>query len=308
MAEITARRQGEIIQTVFRVLDEEPEGLRAKDAIARVEEAMTLTDFEKATFPNNPDVVRFPKILRFSTINSVKAGWLRKRKGVWSLTDEGRSALNAFPDPEDLFRESRRLYRAWKAAQPEPDSVGGDGGDDGNVPAAEDKGLLAAATLEEAEEAARRDVLEYMASMNPYGFQDLVGKLLEAMGYHVVWIAPRGKDGGLDLLAQGDPLGVNGPRIKGQVKRRPGDKTTEEQLRSFLSLIEPHDVGVFISLGGFTSDAESHARRTSRRITLIDGDALLDLWVEHYGKVDEEGKELLPIRPVYFLDLGATSA
>ncbi len=58
----------------------------AKDVIARVEDAMTLTDFEKATFPNNLDVVRFPKILWFSTINSVKAGWLRKKKGVRSLT------------------------------------------------------------------------------------------------------------------------------------------------------------------------------------------------------------------------------
>ncbi|MGH2742816.1 MAG: restriction endonuclease [Thermoleophilaceae bacterium] len=57
-------------------------------------------------------------------------------------------------------------------------------------------GLIAATTLEEAEEAARQAILAYLASINPYVFQDLVGKLLEAMGYHVVWIAPKGKDGG----------------------------------------------------------------------------------------------------------------
>jgi restriction system protein len=78
MADITTRRQGEIIQTLFRILEDEPEGLRAKTAIERVEERMELTDFEKATFPKNPDLVRFPKIVRFSTITSVKAGWLRK--------------------------------------------------------------------------------------------------------------------------------------------------------------------------------------------------------------------------------------
>ena len=103
------------------------------------------------------------------------------------------------------------------------------------------------------------------------------------MGYHLVWIAPKGRDGGLDLLAQGDPLGVKGPRIKGQVKRRE-EKTTEDELRSFLSLIEQDDVGVYISLGGFTRGAEESARRASRRITLIDGDAFLDLWVEHYDR------------------------
>jgi restriction system protein len=296
MAEITSRRQGEMIQTLFRILSGEPDGLQAKDAIARVEREMELTPFELSRFPKHPELVRFPKILRFSTINSVKAGWLRKRSGIWILTEEGRAALASFPDPEALFIESRRLYKAWKADQPEPEPDAEPADDE------EDQGLLVAATLEEAEEAARTDILAYMGAINPYEFQDLVGELLKAMGYHVVWIAPRGKDGGLDLLAQGDPLGVKGPRIKGQVKRRPGQKTTQEELRSFLSLIEPNDVGVYISLGGFTADAAEHARHTSRRITLIDGDALLDLWVENWDHVGEEGRQMLPIKPVYYLD------
>ncbi len=299
MAEMTARRQGEMVQTLFEILEGQPDGLQAKEAILRVEEKMELTQFEKSTFPNNPGVVRFPKILRFSTINSVKAGWLRKKSGIWTLTDEGSAALAAFPDPEALFRESRRLYKQWKASQPD-EGAGGESPED-----EPEAGLIAATNLEEAEEAARQAILDYLASINPYGFQDLVGKLLEAMKYYVIWIAPKGKDGGLDLIAQSDPLGVRGPRIKGQVKRRSGSKTTEDELRSFLSLVEPADVGVFISLGGFTSDAEASARRSSRRITLIDGEGLLDLWVEHYRELDEEARELLPIKPVYFLDLDA---
>jgi restriction system protein len=123
------------------------------------------------------------------------------------------------------------------------------------------------------------------------------------MDYRVVWIAPRGRDGGLDLLAQGDPLGVHGPRIKGQVKRRAENRVSEEELRSFLSLIEPSDVGVYISLGGFTRDAEGLARRSSRRVTLIDGDGLLNLWVEHHKRLDESARELLPLKPVWFLDV-----
>jgi restriction system protein len=289
-----------MLKTVFEVLSNEDDGLRAKDTIARVESLMELTPFEQATFPKNPDLVRFPKILRFSTINAVKAGWLRKRGGIWTLTDEGRAALQAFPDPESLFAESRRLYKDWKASQPEtPDTAEAIDESD-----SVEGGLIAAATLEEAEESARRAIQEYLSTINPYGFQDLVGKLLEAMDYHVVWIAPKGKDGGLDLLAQGDPLGVNGPRIKGQVKRRE-QKATEEELRSFLSLIEQGDVGVFISLSGFTRDAHELARRASRRITLLDGDALLELWVEHYPRIDEDGRHLLPIKRVAFLDLEA---
>lgn len=304
MAEITTRRQGEMLQELFKILRDEPEGLQAKDAIARLESRLSLTDFEKATFPSNPDTPRFPKIVRFSTINSVKAGWIRKKKGIWSLTEEGATALDTYADPEALFRQSRQLYRQWKASQPVEEEE--DEASDEIGPEQTEKGLLSATTVEEAEEVARQDVLDYKGSMNPYSFQDLVGKLLEAMGYHVAWIAPQGKDGGLDLLAQGDPLGVQGPRIKGQVKRRPEHKVREEELRSFLSLIESNDVGVYISLGGFTADAEQLARRASRRITLLDGDALLDLWVDHWKQLDEEGRQLLPIKPVWFLDIEAS--
>lgn len=103
---------------------------------------MELTPFELSTFPKNPDLVRFPKILRFSTINAVKAGWLRKKAGIWTLTDEGRAALHTFPDPEALFAESRRLYKDWKASQPEPSL------DDAAVTDsdADEGGLIAAAT------------------------------------------------------------------------------------------------------------------------------------------------------------------
>jgi restriction system protein len=309
VAEITIKRQGEILQTLFRVLEPETEGLQAKDAIAQVESRVQLTDYERETFPNNPDVVRFPKVLRFTTISSVKAGWMRKRSGTWTLTEEGRAALLAFPNPEDFFRESRRLYKQWKANQPDTDERQSAAGDtDKGAGDTGDQTLIAATSLEEADEIARLAILDHLGSMSPYDFQDLVGKLLEAMDYYVVWIAPKGKDGGLDLLAQSDPLGVKGPRIKGQVKRRRDSKTTEEELRSFLSLIEPNDVGVFISLGGFTSATEAAARRSSRRITLIDGETLLDLWVEHYDQIDEDGRNLLSVKPVYFLDLDTTTS
>lgn len=107
--------------------------MQAKDAIGRVELRMDLSPFERSTFPNNPDLVRFPKLLRFSTISAVKAGWLRKKGGVWTLTDEGDSALQGFPDPTALYAESWRLYKDWKASQPEPDQI--DASDGGGVSA-----------------------------------------------------------------------------------------------------------------------------------------------------------------------------
>jgi len=46
-----------MIQALFRILEAEPDGLQAKDAISRVEAALELTEFELSTFPKNPDLV-----------------------------------------------------------------------------------------------------------------------------------------------------------------------------------------------------------------------------------------------------------
>jgi restriction system protein len=44
-------------------------------------------------------VQRFDKIVRFSTISSRHAGWLAKNKGIWSVTEAGKNAMKAYPDP-----------------------------------------------------------------------------------------------------------------------------------------------------------------------------------------------------------------
>ncbi len=137
--------------------------------------------------------------------------------------------------------------------------------------------------------------------MNPYDFQNLVAALLRAMGYHVSWVAPPGPDKGIDILAHTDPLGTSVPRIKVQVKRRE-DKVTVEGLRSFMALLGDQDVGIFVSTGGFTSEAESEARtQEKRKVTLLDLEKLFDLWVQHYDRVAEADKRLLPLKPVYYL-------
>jgi restriction system protein len=159
----------------------------------------------------------------------------------------------------------------------------------------------ATTTLEEAEEAAWTEIEEHLEQMNPYDFQDLVAGLLRAMGYHVAWVSPPGPDKGIDVIAHTDPLGIQGPRIKVQVKRR-SDKTTIDGVRSLLALLGEGDVGLFISTGGFTRDAEDETRRQEkRRIMLVDLKRLFDLWVEHYDRIPEVQRRLLPIRPVYFL-------
>ena len=294
----TRRRQGEYVQGVFEILRDAGGPLRAKEVLAHLERRITLTEHELGDYESTPGVRRFEKMVRFATIPSVKAGWLVKSRGEWLLTESGVEALERHGDPEKLMRASVRAYREWRAARSDVDAATEEDGE----PSADAAGLSAAVTLEESEEAAWAEIREYLGAMDPFHFQDLCAELLTAMGYHVTWRAPQNKkDQGVDLVAHDDPLGTTSPRIKVQVKRR-ADRVGHEELRAFLANLGGPDVGIYIALGGYTTDADQLARgQESRMITLVDDKRFFDLWVNHLPTMTEEGKRLLPLRPVYHL-------
>ena len=293
MADITPQRKGELVRGVFQILDSQPDGLPAKEVLRKIEERVPPSPFEESHYPNRPGVRRYERIIRFSTIPAVKAGWLIKDKGQWMLTDEGRRAFQKFSDSEEFMRESIRLYREWARQQPR---VGDEEGEEEGIE-------TATTTLEEAEESAWSEIGSYLGEMNPFDFQEVVAGLLRGMGYHIAWTAPPGPDRGLDVIAHCDPLGITGPRIKVQVKRR-ADRISVDGIRSFLSQLSDGDVGLFVSTGGFTKDAEQEARyQERRRIMLVDLKRLFELWVEHYPRIPEDKRSLFPLKPVHFLNL-----
>lgn len=297
MAEITRRRTGEMLRKLFDVLKEAPEGLQARDALKTLESRVTLSPYESGNYESTGER-RFEKIVRFATVDCVKAGWMLKHKGTWTLTPTGLTAYAAYSDPETFYKEAVKLYNAWKASQPGPNPASSS---EASTLEQEESEKESSITFEQAEEQAWTEIEQYLQAMNPYEFQDLVADLLKAMGYHVAWISPPGKDGGVDILAYNDPLGTRPPRIKVQVKRI-SQKVNVEGLRSFASLIGNDDVGLFVSTGGFTKDAEDFARaQESRKVTLIAIDKLVDLWIAHYGKLDDMARRRLPLTPIYFL-------
>lgn len=286
---ITKKRNGLILHELFKVLLQNPDGIQAKDAIGAVASKLELTEHEKGDYEKGGR--RFDKILRFTTVDAVKAGWMRKKKGIWNITEEGQQAVTDFPDPAQFYQEASRLYWKWKKSTL----------DEVETEEEATQELEAKITFEEAEEQAWNEITSYLENIDPYDLQDLVAALLEAMGYHVSWISPPGKDGGLDILAWNDPLGTKPPRIKVQVKRRK-DNIAVDELRSFLALVNEDDVGIFVTTGGFTKDSQELARNQERRkITLLDSQNLVDLWIEYNDKLEKDKRYLLPLKPIYFL-------
>lgn len=294
MAEITRKRTGEFLRELFGILAKSPSPIKASKALQLLREQFQLTEYESGIFPSGGP--RFEKIVRFATVDCVKAGWMEKSKGHWTLTDPGKKALEEFKDPEKFYREAGKLYRAWK------NTSLGDQADIENF-SGEDNGGQGSATItfEEVDEQAWGQIENHLGKIPPYDFQQLVAGLLRAMGYHVSWVAPPGKDGGVDIIATQDPLGIKPPRIKVQVKRQQ-QPVSVDGLRAFISVLGEGDVGVFVSLGGFTKDAEAVARnQETKKVTIIDSEKLTDLWIEFHHKLEENVRGLFRLRPIYFL-------
>ena len=289
MAGLDRTRRGELLYGVFDVLANHPDGVQAKQALAEVERRVGLTDFERASYPGT-DIRRFEKTVRFQTINAVKAGWMLKEKGIWSATSDGLRAHATYTDPTRFMEEAERLYREWSKDQPDTGAVEDEDDDNAGI----------SLTVEKAEEMAWDEVRAHLSTMDPFEFQHLVAGLLRGMGYHVSHVAPPGKDRGVDIIAQLDPLGTKGPRVKVQVKREQS-KTDAKTLRAFMSVLKNDDVGAFVTLGGFTSDAADEGRHESRRVTLIGPEELFELWVEHYDRIPDEDRRRLPMKRIAFL-------
>jgi restriction system protein len=301
LPEITRERAGQLVRGVFDILLQAPEGMPAQDVLRRLERLVPPTEFEAADYPNRPGIRRYEKIVRFHTIGPVKAGWLVKEAGKWSVTPEGRTAYERYGDPAEFSREAGRLYRAWRHQQPDTRTAS-----DVAIEVDDEGTPDPRTTLEEAEENAWSAIAEHISQMPPYDFQNLVAALLEAMGYHIAWTAPPGPDRGVDIVAYQDPLGASDPRIKVQVKRRAG-RIPAEELRSFMAVLGQDEVGIFVATGGFTADAEFEARgQERRRVTLIDMEKLVGLWIEHYDAVAQTERALLPLKQVFFLEPSST--
>lgn len=281
------------IYAAFNILKESGGHLSGKEVIDKIKERVEFNEWELKRYEKT-GYIRWQSILHFYTIDCIKAGFLIKKKGVWYLTEEGEKAISL--GPVELLRKASSEYRKWAAARTASDNP-----IEAEVEI-EDVEQLQKANLEQLEAQAKDGLKAFIASKNAYEFQDLVAALLRAMGYFTPFIAPKGPDGGLDIVAYQDPLGTKAPRIKVQVKHRPQANISVGDIKSLIgSLNKDGDVGLFVTSGGFTSEAERFARSSHIHVKLIDFDSFIDLWQEFYSKLTDDEKYLLPLHPIYFL-------
>lgn len=132
-------------------------------------------------------------------------------------------------------------------------------------------------------------------------FEYFVAHLLEAMGYRTQVTQASG-DGGFDVIAHHDSLGLEPPIIKVQCKRVVGSVGAPD-VQKLTGTLAPggSELGLFVTLGAYSKDA-IHLGRTRQDLRLVNGNELVDLIFEHYEKLSSEWKRMLPLKALYVVD------
>ena len=193
MARIPKERIGEYVRTALLVLIENGEALRSREVTQKVSERLDLDEYELELYKTsgNEGVARWSKFFHFYSISAVKAGWLIKNKGIWYITPEGKEVTTL--SNLEYFQLSEEKYKEWYDNQPQKETNTEQLEDVEEIPSNPE------VTFDRAFSDANSEIEEFVRRRGPYEFQDLVAALLRGMGYHTPFIAPKGRDGGIDI-------------------------------------------------------------------------------------------------------------
>jgi restriction system protein len=128
-----------------------------------------------------------------------------------------------------------------------------------------------------------------------YPLQEFIANLLGTMGYRTVQ-SKRGPDEGVDIIAHRDELKLEPLIIKVQVKSTEGS-IGRPDVQGLLGCLGVGEYGLLVTLGGYTNQALDFAKSKST-IRLLDGEALVNLVMDHYEDLDPKFRSLVPLRRV----------
>ena len=184
------------------------------------------------------------------------------KRGVWSLTDKGKSVnLKTFDAMEVFKNVQRRLSEAKKIKGQE-------------IPSMEEP-LPNNIEIQDH----RTRLLDLVKSLSPEGFERLSQRLLRESGFQHVTVTGKTGGGGIDGAGT---LQINpfvSFNVLFQCKRYQGT-VTPSQVRDFRgAMMGRADKGIIITTGSFTLEAKKEARRDGvPPIELVDGDILVDMF------------------------------
>lgn len=146
-----------------------------------------------------------------------------------------------------------------------------------------------------------KEILSILEKINPYKFEEIIGKLLVAMKYTHVQVTKKSGDKGIDVIAKLE-YGFSTIIDAIQVKRQTSNiqRKIIDELRGSLHYYNSTK-GTIITLGGFSKGCEESAQiSTTQTISLIDGQKLAELLIKHNIGVKKTSIDLISIDHDFF--------
>lgn len=200
--------------------------------------------------------------LRRRLNNLIDRKYLIRSGALYSITDDGLSWLERLsertPEAQD-YQELRRLIKRQN-------------------------------------ESARAALRKRIGEMKPAAFERLVARLLESMGYRDVDVTPPSGDGGVDVVAEIE-VGITRVKEVVQAKRYTNAVQRSELDKLRGSLYRFNAVrGTIVTVSDFAKGAKDAAfDKGAAPITLINGEKLIDLLIEHGIGVRKRHVEILAL-------------
>lgn len=290
--ELTVRqkRDAEILYAAMTLVNETGQ-CRWQDIKSTLTKRIKFT--EKELEPTNAWTHRWHSIVGMGFLDLRDAGFVTMGNGFRYITPEGQKAL--LGGPYEMYKAMRAEIKKRRAIKNPDTPVAVEVESDENV---------ALATIEDKKSDADEGIRNYIKSLTPEQFQDLVAALLHGMGFYTSFVADKGPDGGIDIIAHQDPLGARPPKVIVQVKHTTVNAIISNdvaiQLNGTLSK-DCDEIGVVVTNGIFSRETKKICRISYHRIRLIDIDEFVELWIKHYHNMTEEDRNLMPLTPIYYI-------
>jgi restriction system protein len=250
-----------------------------------------LTEEELAQILPSGTQRRWHNRANWACYDLYRAGLLeRPKRGLYVITEAGKKVAAQKPKIIDrdflmqfpqfaAFAQTTGTRRAASANEEEADNAAG--------PAAKEKTPeeLIGAAYQMLHSALKKEILEIVAKMDPFRFEQLVLDLLVAMGYggsreEAAQVTKASGDEGIDGVINEDRLGLD--VIYLQAKRWQ-QTVGRKEIQSFVGALAGQQAhkGVFITTSDFADTAIAYAKKVPQKVILMDGQRLADLMIQH---------------------------
>lgn len=224
---------------------------------------MGLTDEEQnELLPSGG--LRYRTNIAWARFYLVREGLLdSSKRGVWSLTERGRSTHLTVEQAGDIFSRWVKIFDEQRRAK---NATG--------EPIAEQVAEASGTPSKDY----RAEALEILLSLPPTGFERLAQRLLREAGFTQVVVTGQSGDGGIDGYGTLQINQLVSFKVLFQCKRYT-KSVSPSHVRDFRGAMAGRaDKGIIITTGTFTAEARREATRDGvPPIELIDGEKLLDM-------------------------------